>query len=319
MGTGGNTSSCTTAPEPSALVGWASVPGNGVSVTKGGEGGPTTTVTTLGALNNLVSGTAPQIVQIRGTITGDVTIGSNKTLVGLCGAKIHGHISLNMSANVIVRNLFIVGNNCTDSPSDCSAGADAITVQQQAHHLWFDHDDVSDGSDGNLDMTHAADFITISWTKFHYSAKRTDPGGASGGHEFSNLIGSADTDTGDMGHLRVTFHHDWWADNVYERMPRARFGQIHVFNNLYTPTGNLYCVGAGVGVNIRAENNVFVGATRPFDTTSFSDANTVVQATGNIGAAAVNLRAPAFTPPYAYMLDDATTVQAAVTAGAGPD
>jgi len=306
-------------PATGTLVGWAAVPDLGVMTTTGGAGGPTFNVTTVAEFNARAAGTNPAVIQVVGvTISGNVKVGSNKTVIGLCGGTVQGHIQFSMASNDIIRNLIVVGNNCTDSPTDCSAGADAISVGNSSHHLWFDHDDISDGSDGNLDINEASDYITISWTKFHYSAKRTDPGGASGGHEFSNLIGSADTDTGDMGHLRVTFDHDWWADNVYERMPRARFGLIHVFNSLYTPTGNLYCVGAGVGVNIRAENNVFVGATRPFDTTSFSDANTVVQATGNVGAAAVNLRGPAFTPPYAYMLDDASNVQAAVTAGAGP-
>ena len=54
-------------------------------------------------------------------------------------------------------------------------------MQKASHHVWFDHDDISDGSDGNLDITHASDYITISWTKFHYSGKRTDPAGARAG------------------------------------------------------------------------------------------------------------------------------------------
>ena len=85
-----------------------------------------------------------------------------------------------------------------------------------------------DGSDGNLDINQAADFVTLSWTKFHYSASRVDPAGAAGGHEFSDLIGSSDNSTGDQGHLRVTWHHDWWGANVHEREPRVRFGEIHL-------------------------------------------------------------------------------------------
>src|SRR5947199_294929 len=96
-----------------------------------------------------VAGSADASAMTR--VTGDVAIGSNKTLVGACGAVFHGHLGLSGSANVIVRNLTIVGYNCTDSPSDCSGGADAVTLQKQSHHVWFDHDDISDGSDGNLD------------------------------------------------------------------------------------------------------------------------------------------------------------------------
>ena len=56
--------------------------------------------------------------------TGSIAIGSNKTLAGICGAEIHGHLRLSGSSNVIVRNLKIVGNNCKDA-TICKDGADA--------------------------------------------------------------------------------------------------------------------------------------------------------------------------------------------------
>jgi pectate lyase len=259
---------------------------------------------------------------VSGTITGTVHVGSNKTIIGECGAQLHGSLQLNGSANVIVRDLTIVGNNCTDSPSDCSAGADAVTVNKQSHNLWFDHDDISNGSDGNLDVTQASDFVTISWTKFSYSGRRSDPAGASGGHQFSNLIGASDTDTGDQGHLRVTFHHVWWANNVFERMPRARFGDIHIFNSLYTASGNSYCVGVGVNVNIRDENNVFVNVKAPIDSADFSNGSSIVRSTGNVysgtSGATADKGGAAFTPPYAYTLDSTTGLQTAIQNGAGP-
>ncbi|HEX4341113.1 MAG TPA: hypothetical protein VH062_34630 [Polyangiaceae bacterium] len=322
-GAGGSSGDCSTAPAPSPLVGWASVSGNGVSTTTGGAGGPTSTVTSLSDLTAAVKGTDAKIIQIKGNISGDVTIGSNKTLIGLCGAKLTGYVSLNKSVNVIVRNLTIVGKNCSDSKSDCSAGDDAITVQGAAHHLWFDHDDISDGSDGNLDMTHASDFITISWTKFHYSGRRTDAAGASGGHQFSNLIGHSDDNASeDTGHLRITFHHSWWADNVVERMPRARFGQVHLFDNLYTATGNDYCIGVGNGASIRADNNVFIGVADPIKSYS-TDGTGVIKSTGNVytnttGSSADVGTGTVFTPPYTATLDPTTGLEAAIRSGAGP-
>ena len=103
-----------------------------------------------------------------------------------------------------------------------------MTVTSDAQHVWFDHCDISDGTDGNLDITNGSDFVTISWTKFHYTP-RTDPSGndstGAEGHRFSNLIGSADNVPGDVGHLNITWHHDWWADNVNQRMPRSRPGR----------------------------------------------------------------------------------------------
>ena len=79
-----------------------------------------------------------------------------------------------------------------------------------------------------------------------------------GGHHFSNLVGGGDQATGDAGHLRVTWHHNWWADNVVERQPRVRFGQNHLYNNLWTSNGDNYCVGVGFNSNVLTENNVFI-------------------------------------------------------------
>jgi len=226
-------------------------------------------------------------------------------------------LDLTGSSNVIVRNLTVVGNNCSDSPTDCSGGADAVHVESGSRHLWFDHMDISDGSDGNLDITHGADFITVSWTKFHYSTRRTDPVAGASGHRFCNLIGHDDANAAeDTGHLNVTFHHVWWADNVDQRMPRVRFGQVHVFNSLYTAAGNSVCIEVGVNANIRSENNVFQGVRGAVDTTH-DNAASVIQSIGNQGSA-TNLNPPAFTPPYPYTLDTAATVSASVMAGAGP-
>ena len=308
---------------PDALVGWASVAGLNVTTTTGGAGGTTVQVSTLADLNSNAGGTTARIIEISGAIAGNVTVGSNKTLVGMCGADVHGHIQMTGSVNVIVRNLTVVGYNCTDNPSDCSGGADAVTVERQAHHLWFDHDDISDGSDGNLDITHASDFITISWTKFHYSGRRTDPAGAAGGHQFSNLIGHSDSNASeDTGHLTVTFHHDWWADNVVERMPRVRFGKVHLFDNLYTAAGDDYCVGVGVNADIRDENDVFVGVKNPIDSADYSNSASIIQSSGDLFTMSTgttqDIGGAAFTPPYAYTLDPASGVETSVENGAGP-
>ncbi len=316
------TANCTTPPDPSALIGWASVSGNGVTTTTGGGNATPTVVTTLAALNTAAGGTTARVIYVQGNLSGTVSIGSNKTIVGICGATITGHIAMTGSVNVIFRNIKVVGLNCTDSPSDCSAGADGITVVNSAHHIWFDHVDVSDGSDGNLDITQASDFVTVSWSKFSYSSKRTDPAAGASGHRFSNLIGASDNNSGDVGKLNVTWHHVWWADNVDQRMPRVRYGKIHVFNSLYTTTGNNYCIGIGMAASMRDENNVFIGSTRPVNSGSFSDATTTLISIGNIyanttGGAAADIPT-AFTPTYQYTLDAAASVQAAVQAGVGP-
>ena len=219
------------------------------------------------------------------------------------------------AANVIIRNLKVVGLNCTDSPSDCSAGRDAVHVEGTARNLWFDHMDISDGSDGNLDITNGANFVTISWTILHYSSKRTDPIAGATGHRFCNLIGAADTVTSDAGFLNTTFHHVWWSDNVNQRMPRVRLGKVHVFNSLYTATGDSACIEVGVSCNIRSENNVFQGVNNAVDSTH-SNAASIIQSIGNIGSN-TNIGGAAFTPPYPFTAEPASGVAASVMAGAG--
>ncbi len=330
-GNGETPQSCDAPPPASPLVGWATVPGMGngtvsVDTTTGGDTATPINVTTLVDLNNALAGTTPAIVQIVGTtIVGNIRVGSNKTLVGICGGGVQGSIKISGSYNVIVRNLKIVGNNCKDAAAvnakDCSAGADAVTISN-SHHVWFDHDDISDGSDGNLDINQAADFITLSWTKLYYSGSRVDPAGAAGGHEFSDLIGSSDNSTTDQGHLRVTWHHDWWGANVHERAPRVRFGQIHLFDNLWTSGGNAYCVGLGVGANILAENNVFRAVNEPFNITSYADATSVLEGRANLFEGTrgntAGVGGSAFTPPYDYTVEDPCTAAPEIMAQAGP-
>ncbi len=331
---------CDAIPAPSPLVGWASVSGNGVATTTGGGNAPPTLVTTLEELQAAVEGDEPRVILVRGVLEpGDIEIGSNKTIAGTCGAEVHGHLELSESVNVIVTNLTIVGygeGDCSldpdfDAAEGCSSGADAVSIQRNSHHVWFDHCSVRDGTDGNLDVTNGANFVTVSWTKFSYTPRTDDVGsdstGASG-HRYSNLVGGTDDpdDFDDANALNVTWHHDWWADNVVERQPRVRFGQNHLFNNYYDSLTTNYCVRAGIQARLLLEGNFFDGVDDPHEFNNEDD-----QLTSNITADASNTyvattsdRAtggggPAFLePPYEYTLDDSATVPEAVTLGAGP-
>ena len=103
--------------------------------------------------------------------------------------------------------------------------------------------------DGLLDITNASDLVTVS------------AGIASRNHDKMMLIGSSDTAAPDRGKLRVTLHHNLF-DGIGQRAPRVRFGQVHVYNNLYdmrdTPN---YVSTAGVSASSRqlyAEENFFL-------------------------------------------------------------
>jgi pectate lyase len=308
-----NDNDCNTPPDPSPLVGWAAQNGG----TTGGGSQKPVVVTTAADLTAQLKGNDAKVIYLKGNVTGSFAVGSNKSLVGICGAQIKGHIGISGSSNVIIRNLKLVGNNCADSPQDCSGGADAMTLSNGAHNVWVDHLDISDGSDGNLDITQGSDFVTVSWTKFSYSTKRTDPDAGASGHRFSNLIGSSDTEPLDVGHLNVSYHHCWWAQNVDQRMPRSRRGQIHVFNNLYTAAGNSYCTNAGQDAKLLVQNNVYAGVNSPLQVSGNGnmkqEGNDFTNSTGNKSAAGSG-----FTPPYQFKLDATSTLRAALEAGVGP-
>jgi len=297
------------------LIGWAAVndpeqPG----VTIGGAGGDTVRATSMGELNGYLESEDPLIIEVSGTLTGTAQVrASDKSILGLPGARIEGALEIvgdegALLQNIIVRDLVIRGTGC----GECT-DADTVGVRH-AHHVWLDHLDISDGDDGNLDITREADYITVSWTRFSYSsANRT--------HRFSNLVGSSDDATEDSDDLKITFHHNWWADNVTERMPRVRFGPVHIFNNYFSATGNNYCVRAGVEANLVVENNYFDNVNAPIDSDIGSGA--AIRASGNVTGSGpwngTNVGS-AFNPgmAYDYELDAAQDVRAIVMAGAGP-
>jgi pectate lyase len=320
-GSGGG--SCSEPPPASPLVGWASEPGAGdggtsIATTTGGGSTAPVTVTTLDALKSAAAGSTPAVIYVKGKLAaGSVKIGSNKTIAGICGAELHGHVDMSGSVNVIFRNLKVVGYDCSDTTDGCKNGADAITVVNGAHHIWFDHCDISDGSDGNLDITNGSDFVTVSWTKFWYSSKRTDAVTGTTGHRFSNLIGAADGLAEDVGHLNVTWHHDWWADNVAERMPRSRDGKIHVVNNLFTASGDDYCTNSGNLSSLLVENNIYKGVSDPLQ--EDDDGNMLARGnvfSGTTGTQTAN--GTGFTPPYALTPDPTADLEATIKTQAGP-
>lgn len=297
-----------------APLGWASVAGEGQSGTTGGAGGRTVTVTTAADLDREAKSAGPVVIKVSGTIRfEELRPVSDKTIEGAGpGATLIGAITFTGKKDAHIKN-FILRNLVIRNPGGV---ADAVGIKF-AHHVWIDHCDVSDSPDGLIDMTHAADYVTVSWTKLWYS----DP---SQEHRFSMLISHSDDNAAeDMGKLRITLHNNWWAQNVHERMPRVRFGQIHVFNNYFSSVGNNYGVGAGVQARIRVENNHFDGIKDPH---IFYDNEPTAQivASGNVYTGISNTtrkdvgQGSAFTPPYTVAMLAGDQVKAKVMAEAGP-
>lgn len=271
--------------------------------TTGGKGYSEVTVDNVNDLKSYAKAGNKIIYVKPGTYMGPVEVGSNVTIYGYQGAIIAQPTSgsamkLSGSKNVIIRNLKFKGVGAHDDDDE-----DCLQVNHESKNVWIDHVDVYDGHDGNLDITNASDFVTISWTKFSYTS-------ASTGHQFSNLIGNSKTKTSDRGHLNVTIHHTWWADGVVERMPRVRFGKVHVANNLFDSKNASYCVRAAIEADIRIERNVFIGVQKALDLYTSDGAITAAQMIENYEE---NVKKPqsgtgtAFKPSYSMSLTDVST------------
>ena len=271
--------------------------------TTGGKGYSEVTVDNVNDLKSYAK-VGNKIIYVKpGTYMGPVEVGSNVTIYGYQGAIIAqpttgSAMKLSGSKNVIIRNLKFKGVGAHDDDDE-----DCLQVNHESKNVWIDHVDVYDGHDGNLDITNASDYVTISWTKFSYTS-------ASTGHQFSNLIGNSKTKTSDRGHLNVTIHHTWWADGVVERMPRVRFGKVHVANNLFDSKNASYCVRAAIEANIRIEKNVFIGVQKALDLYTSDGAITAAQMISNYEENVKKQQAgtgTAFTPPYSMSLTDVST------------
>lgn len=271
--------------------------------TTGGKGYSEVTVDNVSDLKSYAKAGNKIIYVKPGTYMGPVEVGSNVTIYGYQGAIIAQPASgsamkLSGSKNVIIRNLKFKGAGAHDDDDE-----DCLQVNHESKNVWIDHVDIYDGHDGNLDITNASDYVTISWTKFSYTS-------ASTGHQFSNLIGNSKTKTSDRGHLNVTIHHTWWADGVVERMPRVRFGKVHVANSLFDSKNASYCVRAAIEADIRIERNVFIGVQKALDLYTSDGAITAAQMIENYEE---NVKKPqagtgtAFKPSYSMSLTDVST------------
>jgi len=202
-----------------------------------------------------------------------INVPSRTTLIGWGpgAGLVNGGLALIKVRDVIIRNLHI--SDAYDQfpawdPKDNGHGEwnseyDNITLRQ-AEQVWVDHCTLDDGSrpdsaeplllgrplqrhDGLLDITRASNHITVSWTHFSH-------------HDKTSLVGGSDRHTDDEGRLKVTYHHNRW-EQTKERSPRVRFGQVHVYNNLYQvhQAGSFgYSIGLGYRSAVYSQHNAWL-------------------------------------------------------------
>jgi pectate lyase len=139
--------------------GWASQAGG----TTGGAGGTEVTVNNMSQLQAEAKSSDKKVILIeKGIYTGKLTVSSDKTIIGKePGVLIKGSVVISKVNNVILRNFAVQGDRC-NSYEECKDGDDAVGILNNSHHVWLDHLDISDGQDGNCDITKGADFVTVT-------------------------------------------------------------------------------------------------------------------------------------------------------------
>lgn len=189
----------------------------------------------------------------------DHETGSGRTLSG-GGLKVSG------SDNVVIKYI-----NFADAydffpewdGSEWNTEIDNL-VLDNATNVWIDHCTFSDGDnietatdckdpnnpihhDGLLDIKKGSDYITISNSTFE-------------NHKKAILIGHSDSASStDAGKLHITFANNYF-NNIKERMPRLRYGNIHSYNNYYTCDSSHsigYIYGMGIRSTVYSEDNIF--------------------------------------------------------------
>jgi len=321
---------CPDGPDTDPVGGWASVGTIAFATTTGGGSADPVTVDAAdsGAINQFKTyadrKTGAAVIHIKGMISfagfGDsqVRVSSNTTILGMDDHSgfTGGGLDLVGNSNIIVKNLVIAK----------AAGTDAISIQgPDSSNIWIDHCDLSseqhpDGTsyDGLVDITHAAEMITISWTRFH-------------DHRDTSIVGHSDTNgSEDTGHLHVTYDHDLFR-NV-DAGPRIRFGNVHVYNVFFDHV-TYYGVASTMAAAVLVEKNYFQAVTAPGLDPGDGPVTTLLkdsQSPGFVSMVSTNdfdsssepnhitTQNIEWTPGYAYTADKVASVRALVEQCAGP-
>lgn len=274
--------------------------------TTGGVGGTTTTVSSLAQFSTAAESDDEMVIVVSGAISGSakIRVGSDKTIVGKTGSSLTGiGLYINKQSNVIIRNMKIskvVADN-----------GDAIGIQASSN-VWIDHCDVSsdmdngkDFYDGLIDITHAAEWVTVSNTYIH-------------DHYKASLVGHSDSNADeDTGHLHVTYANNYWS-NINSRGPSIRFGTGHIFNQYYSGVGATG-INTRMGAQLLVESSVFENSADKAILSTDSD-ETGYAVTNDVDLGGSTNSAPVGTltsVPYTYSKLGASSVKSSVTSSAG--
>lgn len=303
--------------------GFASLDGG----TTGGQGGDSVIVTDAQTLYDLMQAredksTEPLIVYISGTLfgystkipikrTGNISILGLGNDAGLSGFG----MKIVECSNIIIRNLTF---------SDCHVDEKDALAVEESHNVWVDHctftdspaiDTSGDTHDGLLDIKDGSYNVTVSYNHFL-------------NHRKTCLLGHTASQEWDST-IAVTYYRNWF-EGTHSRHPRARFGKVHVVNNLYTDiTG--YGIGVTCNAQVMVEANYFENTPTPVLISQINDPEEVlsgdpagyIKALDNVldnsGEIVENLSNYHFTPSdyYSYSIVTGSEIKTVVQENAG--
>lgn len=287
-------------------VGFASLSGNGLTTTTGGEGGQTIIVETLAKLKLYAASSNPYIIIVKGTLEPtswtEIDVGSNTTIVGYGADATLINTELHMvdEKNIIIRNLTIRDSYVEGDEDGKTNDNDAVQADN-CHHLWIDHCFFTHCGDGLIDLRKACDYVTVSWV--HLS-------------DHNKAFGIGWTE---LTNFKMTLHHNW-IENTNQRNPSFDMGIGHLYNNYLDEIGS-YGNQARGEARVVIENSVFANSNDPITISG----NGVLYDVGNMienctGSQNGNASVMPYDPKtyYDYTLDDAADVKSIVTTGSGP-
>ena len=280
------------------------VPDGFAKGTTGGGNATPIVVKSASEFKNAVEGNSAAVIIVQGRIDlgGIVSIGSNKTIIGADSKSgVYGGTVKSKGKNIIIQNMSF-GPSIGDV-MEFSRGANKVFIKNCEFH---------DSSDELLSIVHWSDSITICWCRFYFDKPES--------HSFAHLIGHEDSYIVDRGKFHVTFHHNWYDKGVVERMPRVRYGKVHIYNNYYASDITNYVIGVGVESQILLEGSYFKDQG---EQTWYDWKNGKIQWTddnifsGNTKMSTWAPNSQVFKPPYDYKVDKTENVPDIVMAGAG--
>ncbi|KAL6852339.1 hypothetical protein ACO1O0_006882 [Amphichorda felina] len=284
-------------------IGFASSNGG----TTGGAGGTTTTVSDFASFSEAAEADGATVVVVDGALTGPgkVRPSSDTTIVGASGGASLENIGIYVRrvSNVIIRNLVI---SKVDADNGDAVGIDGST------NVWVDHVDLSgdlsvgkDDYDGLFDVTHGADWITLSNSLIH-------------DHWKASLVGHSDSNADeDTGHLTVTYANNRWS-NINSRGPSVRFGTAHIYNSQYEGIIDS-AINTRLGAQVLLESSAFSDTENPIIFRDSDETGYIVVNDVDLGGASYDVEEGTISGgdlPYTYELAGSGSLDS-VLSGAG--